>query len=350
MSANQRLVVALPIAGLAILALYQVTISSGARQSERNLPLSDSRYVLGDNIDTYARSMMSGGPPPDGIPSIDKPVFTNPDEADLRPDDLVIGFAHGGEARAYPQKIMVYHEIANDRIGDLNVAITYCPLTATAQAFRRGNTTLGVSGQLLNSNLVMYDRESKSYFSQIAATGLTKQHRGKTLEEMNLIWTTWKRWRSVHPNTRVLSQRTGSLRNYGRDPYGSYNPTGGYYAQAGTIFPVMHQSSRHREKEMVVGARTADRSAYFVMADLKRDRVRTTSNFLAVYDPELDTGYIYITDGKPIKVVPGAAGTYEFEGASYAAGTLPLPAAIPIEAFFFAWNAFYPRSEFPGSR
>lgn len=350
MSANQKFVLAVAIAALAVMGSYQVTISSGASPSERALPLSDSRYVLGDDIDTYVRSMMSGGPPPDGIPSIDKPVFTGADEANLRPDDIVIGFSHGGEARAYPQKILVYHEIANDRVGDLNVAITYCPLTATAQAFKRGNTTLGVSGQLLNSNLVMYDRDTRSYFSQIAATGLTRQHRGKTLEEVNLIWTTWKRWRSVHPSTRVLSERTGALRNYGRDPYGSYNPVGGYYGQAGTIFPVMHPSDRHHEKEMVVGARTADRSAYFVMEDLKRHRVQTTPNFLAVHDPEFDTGYIYVTGGKPVTVVAAAGGKYELEGASYAAGALPLETAIPVEAFFFAWNAFYPRSEFPGSR
>ena len=343
-------VLAVVIAGLVVVGLYQIAISAGARQLERSLPLSDSRYVLGDEIDAYVRSMMSGGPPPDGIPSIDKPAFIGADAAELRLDDLVIGFSHDGQARAYPQKIMVYHEIANDRIGDLNVAITYCPLTATAQAFKRGNTTLGVSGQLLNSNLVMYDRNTKSYFSQIAATGLTRQHRGKTLEEINLIWTTWKRWRSVHPNTLVLSERTGSLRNYDRDPYGSYNPIGGYYAQAGTIFPVMHPSDRHHEKEMVVGARTADHSAYFVIADLKRDRVQATSNFVAVYDPDLDTGYIYVTDGKAVQVLPGTGGQYEFAGASYAAGALPLEPAIPIEAFFFAWNAFYPRSEFPKAR
>lgn len=350
MSANQKFVFAMAIVGFGIVGVYQVTISSGARQSDRTLPLSDSRYVLGDDVDAYARAMMSGGPPPDGIPSIDKPVFVKPDEANLQADDMIIGFSHGGEARAYPQKIMVHHEIANDRVGDLNVAITYCPLTATAQAFRRGNATLGVSGQLLNSNLVMYDRDSKSYFSQIAATGLTRQHRGKTLQEMNLIWTTWKRWRSVHPNTLVLSERTGSLRNYGRDPYGKYNPIGGYYAQPGTIFPVMHPSNRHREKEMVVGARTADRSAYFVMADLKKQRVQATSNFLAVYDADFDTGYIYVTGGKAVQVVPGAAGKFDFEGASYAPGALPLEPAIPVEGFFFAWNAFYPRSEFPRSR
>lgn len=143
-------------------------LGGGARQ----IPLAPRAYLLGDDIDTYASFMMSGGPPPDGIPSIDKPQFVSASRARLDPGDLVIGFHHAGEARAYPQKILVHHEIVNDRVGDLNIAITYCPLTATAQGFERGSTTLGVSGQLLNSNLVMYDRESGTLFPQIAATGV----------------------------------------------------------------------------------------------------------------------------------------------------------------------------------
>jgi hypothetical protein len=95
--------------------------------------------------------MMSGGPPPDGIPAIDEPEFIPASEAELAPEDMVIGFNYGGESRAYPQLIMVHHEIVNDEVGGLSVAITYCPLTATSQGFRRGDTTLGVSGQLLNS-------------------------------------------------------------------------------------------------------------------------------------------------------------------------------------------------------
>lgn len=309
------------------------------------LPFTETPYVLGDEIDKYVDFMMSGGPPPDGIPAIDRPRFVDADDADLDPGDMVIGFHHDGEARAYPHRLVVYHEIVNDEVGGLNVAITYCPLTATAQGFERGDSTLGVSGQLLNSNLVMFDRESGSYFSQIAATGLTGEHRGKTLVEVDVTWTAWERWRAAHPQTRVLSERTGHLRNYSRDPYGSYNPVSGYYARSGTIFALLHDSDLRHEKEMVVGGRTSERSAYFVLADVARDRVQSTENFLAVYDETLGTGYIYATHGQAPQVSARPDGTYEIAGESYPPDALPLEPVIPIEAFFFAWHAFYPDSE-----
>lgn len=309
------------------------------------LPLAETPYVLGDAIDTYVDFMMSGGPPPDGIPAVDRPRFVDVDDAELDAGDMVIGFHHEGEARAYPHDVVVYHEIVNDRVGGLNVAITYCPLTATAQGFERGDTTLGVSGQLLNSNLVMFDRESGSYFSQIAATGLTGEHRGKTLVEVDVVWTTWERWRAAHPDTRVLSERTGHLRNYTRDPYGSYNPVGGYYVRDRTIFPLLHDSGLHHSKEMVVGGRTSERSVYFVLADLARERIQATDSFLAVYDATLGTGHIYAIDGQSPRVSARADGAYEVDGEVYAPDALPLESVIPIEAFFFAWHAFYPDSE-----
>jgi hypothetical protein len=346
---SRRTRIGIPIAAglLALLTLSQMMLGSDDREEHQPLPFAERGYVLADDITAYNSFMMSGGPPPDGIPSIDSPRWVRASEAGLDPGDKVIGFVHDGEARAYPQNIMVYHEIVNDRVGDLNIAITYCPLTATAQGFERGSTTLGVSGQLLNSNLVVFDRESRSFFSQINATGLRGEHTGRTLREVNLIWTTWERWRSKHPDTRVLSDRTGHLRNYSRDPYGSYNPLGGYYRQSGTIFPLMHASDRHHEKEMVVGARTHDRSVYFVMADLARDRVQETDSFLAVYDPELDTGYIYLRDGEAPEVTPRRDGRYSVGGQAYAADALPLEGLVSVEAFHFAWHAFYPASETP---
>jgi len=309
----------------------------------RDLPLAEEDYVLANDIDEYADFMMSGGPPPDGIPSVDEPSFLEADEASLAPDAIVIGFHHNGEARAYPQNILVHHEIVNDAVGGLNVAVTYCPLTATAQGFKRGDTTLGVSGQLLNSNLVMFDRETESYFSQIAATGLTGEHRGRTLDEVNLVWTTWERWRSEYPDTKVLSEDTGHLRNYSNDPYGSYNPIGGYYQQNQVMFPLMHESDTYHAKEMVVGARTSSQSGFFVLDELREDRVQSTSSFLAVYDDDLDTGYIY--PRPTAEVTPRDDGTYEMNGERYEADELPMENLVSVEAFYFAWHAFYPDSE-----
>ncbi len=308
------------------------------------LPLADQPYVVTDDLSAYRRAMMSGGPPPDGIPAIDNPEFLEAADANLDPNDKVIGYYHNGEARAYPQNIMVYHEIVNDRVGGKNVAVTYCPLTATSQGFKRGETTLGVSGQLLNSNLVLFDRETESYFSQINATGLQGTHEGETLDEVNLYWTTWERWQNAHPDTKVLSENTGHVRNYNNDPYGSYNPIGGYYQSNNVMFPLMHESNRHHNKEMVVGARTSDASVYFLLEDLESERVQHTGDFVAVYDERLDTGYIYATaEGANVTALDD--GTYEVDGQSYAAGELPFDQLVAVEAFHFAWYAFYPDSD-----
>ncbi len=325
----------------------QQVASVSETPSSASLPFAETPNYLADEIDAYESFMMSGGPPPDGIPAIDAPRFIDASEADLDPSEIVIGFHHQGEARAYPQLIMVHHEIVNDQVGGLNVAITYCPLTATAQGFKRGDTTLGVSGQLLNSNVVMFDRETESFFSQITATGIRGEHRGRTLDEVNVYWTTWERWLAAFPETQVLSERTGHLRNYSRDPYGSYAPLGGYYQEDRTIFPLMHSSNRHHAKTMVVGGRTESGSAYFVLDELRDEEVQTTESFRGVYDPVLDTGYLYRADHDLGEISPMGDGIYEVDGQAYAAGELPLEKVIPVEAFFFAWHAFYPDSERP---
>lgn len=344
---SARTAVPLVVLLAALAAVAVVQAGAGEPETDRSIPLSDRNYLLGDDLPAYERFMMSGGPPPDGIPSIDRPRFISAAEADLDPGDPVIGFVHEGEARAYPHNIMVLHEIVNDRVAGLNVAITYCPLTATAQGFERGGTTLGVSGQLLNSNLVMFDRETGSLFPQIAATAIRGEHRGRTLREVDLVWTTWERWRVKHPGTRVLSERTGHLRNYSRDPYGSYNPPAGYYRRASTIFPLMHESDRHHPKAMVVGARTAERAAHFLLEELARERVQRTEIFVAVYDPELDTGHIYLRGDSDIEIRPGPRGRYRVGERTVRADALPLEKPVPVEAFHFAWHAFYPGSETP---
>jgi hypothetical protein len=111
------------------------------------------------------------------------------------------------------------------------------------------------------------------------------------------------------------------------------------------MFPLMHSSPLHHQKEMVVGGRTAERSAYFVMSDLARDRILATASFLAVYDPDLDTGYIYVRDGENLDIEPLNDGRYQVRGEAYAPDALPLEQVVSVEAFYFAWNGFYPDAE-----
>lgn len=326
---------------LLVIGIFFTTI--GAMPSYANIPLSHSSYHIPDTLTTYQDAIQDGGPPPDGIPSIDNPKFLPADQVDLEPGEPIIGVKINGTARAYPQSIVVHHEIVNDTVADQPISVTYCPLTATAQGFKRGDTTLGVSGKLLNSNLVMYDRAEETYFSQILATGVKGTRSGESLEEINLVWTTWERWQNKHPKTQVLSENTGYVRNYDNDPYGGYNPKSGYYAGGETMFPLLHESNQYEAKTMVLGARTNQRSVFTTMDRLRDKQVVTSDNFLVVYDPILDTGYVYERPQR--EVVPRENNRYSYGSQTYAPGQLPLKSHVSVEAFFFAWQAFYPDSE-----
>lgn len=311
----------------------------GPPTTDRTLPEAHTTAGLEDNI-------LSGGPGKDGIPSIDDPVF-NPVDAPpsaLDGDDPVFGVELNGDARAYPQSILVWHEVVNDTIGDESVAVTYCPLTGTAQGFFRGSVEFGVSGQLLNSNLVMYDRATDGYWSQVLARGVTGPHEGEYLEEFPVTWTTWDRWRSTHRDTMVLTEETGFARDYGRDPYGSYNPTDGYYADENTLFPPLTTDDSLHPKAVVIGARTEDGAVAVPKEELReRDVVEGSVGsvpYVSVYDADLDTGYVY-RNPDPVEVsVRG--GDIVVDGESYAPDALPLDRRLGFDAMWFAWYGFYP--------
>lgn len=145
-----------------------------------------------DRLRGHARS---GGPPKDGIPSVDDPEFIAPGDTDfLEPGDPVFGVAREGVAKAYPQKILVHHEIVNDDLAGTPVAVTYCPLTGTVLGFERADTTFVVSSRLINNNLVMYDRATETWWPQILATSIPGAWNDdpavRSPREFRLIWTT----------------------------------------------------------------------------------------------------------------------------------------------------------------
>ncbi|HZA57204.1 MAG TPA: DUF3179 domain-containing protein [Candidatus Udaeobacter sp.] len=192
------------------------------------------------SLDDFTRNIQSGGPPKDGIPPIDKPKYVPAAEAEkfLKPNDIVFGLDYQRLAKAYPQKILVWHEIVNDEIKGEKIAITYCPLTGSSVAFRGRSRdgamlTFGTSGKLVNSNLLMYDRQTDRQWPQILGMAIDGKNKGTLLEEIPLAWTHWSRWRQRHPDTVVLSTDTGYFRSYGTDPYGSYDKSGTYYDSGG---------------------------------------------------------------------------------------------------------------------
>lgn len=198
--------------------------------------------------------ILGGGPPKDGIPAISRPGFLPAKNAAyLGPNDRVIGVSIGTEARAYPLKILNYHEIVNDRVGEVPIAVTYCPLCDSAAVFDRrtplGEREFGVSGLLYNSNVLMYDRanDAESLWSQIRAKGVSGPGAQVELSSLPLELTSWSDWTRRYPESQVLSTETGHSRDYGRSPYG------GYFQTPQLMFPAKPSSDRLPAKERVLG-------------------------------------------------------------------------------------------------
>ncbi len=221
-----------------------------------NQPVQSIEYEIfvvdGVKHIVHPDKIRSGGPPPDGIPSIDDPKFTEAEnENHVSDSDIVIGLEINGEAKAYPLSILVWHEIVNDDVGGTPVAVTYCPLCFTNQVFERvieGQAVeFGTSGKLYNSNLVMYDRLTGTYWSQGLGLAIRGELTGQSLKIIPFDVITWGDWKKLHPDTVVLTTNTGHIRAYGVDPYGDY------YTDPRIIFPVEHKNDTFHPKEIVLG-------------------------------------------------------------------------------------------------
>ena len=177
--------------------------------------------------------LRSGGPPPDGIPPIDTPKFVRAAEVtDLADQEPVLALEIDGEARAYPVRIMTWHEIVNDTVGGVPVSVTYCPLCNSAVAYDRrlddGRIVdFGTSGLLWNSALVMYDRQTETLWSHFTGSGMIGELTGVELDDFPLSTVGWGTWRDANPDGLVLSEDTGFSRDYGRNPYPGYDDVDG---------------------------------------------------------------------------------------------------------------------------
>lgn len=295
--------------------------------------------------DELRESARSGGPPKDGIPAIEEPSFVTADAAEhLDDDNIVFGLERNGVAKAYPRKILVHHEICNDEIGGHPISVTYCPLTGTAMGFERGGTTFGVSGRLINNNLVMYDRETEAWWPQIPATSIpgpwNEEPGTNSLQEFRVIWTTWKLWRAYRTDTTVLSEETGFIRSYGRDPYGSY------YSNKSTLFPRLNPDDSFHTKRTFIGVRTTEGASAFLKDSLREKGSMSGTlggeELIAVYDTRLDTAYVYRNPDRATVTVDGDQVTVA--SSSYEPDSLPLERLYAFDAMWFAWIGFYPES------
>ncbi|MEW6044764.1 MAG: DUF3179 domain-containing protein [Thermoproteota archaeon] len=301
----------------------------------------------------------SGGPPKDGIPSIDNPKFVKAQDAQfLSDDELVIGLSMRGETKAYPLIILVWHEIVNDRLGDLPVAVTYCPLCFTTQVFERTidgkETEFGTSGKLYNSNLVMYDRNTDSMWSQALGKAIVGKLTGFELKRIPFDLSRWSDWKKLHPDTLVLSADTGFSRPYGSDPYGDY------YTDSRIIFPVKNADDRMHPKEIIVGFENENSYKAYKLSDIESQKivndvingqnlvlVSIAPFNVRVYEGLVDGQVLEFTlEGQRMKDVQTSS-EWNLDGLAVS-GSLQGKqlSRLPLSpGFWFEWVAFHPETE-----
>ncbi|MBT4220467.1 MAG: DUF3179 domain-containing protein [Rhodospirillaceae bacterium] len=172
--------------------------------------------------------VFSGGPPKDGIPSIDSPKFTSLAESrGLSDSEPVVGLVINGDARAYPLRVLMWHEIVNDTVGGVPVTVTYCPLCNSSIVFERrlnGRTLdFGTTGKLRNSDLIMYDRQTESWWQQFLGEAIVGEMTGKNLVMIPSRLESLALFKQRAPTGKVLVPTNPSKRSYGTNPYAGYD-------------------------------------------------------------------------------------------------------------------------------
>ncbi len=316
------------------------------------------------DLDCIANNLASGGPPRDGIPSIDNPQFVSGSEAEsnrwISGDSIVDAVETKAGGKAYPRSITVWHEIVNDKIDTIPASLTYCPLTGSS-IFYKGKApdgswlTFGTTGLLYNSNLVMYDRQSNSMYPQILGIGISGPNKELELDRIPVTTTSWKNWKQTHPDSQVLSRRTGiySAGRYDIGPYGNYDSSGDIF------FPVAHQSSRFFPKKLVVGSRIERESVAMLKDEFRSSVVAnfTLSNksLVALYDSATDYVRLFQRDinNKSIPSFSYSNGQITDSNSGTVWNPLGLGTSGPLagtqlqqvsalQVMWFGWYAFHP--------
>ncbi len=286
------------------------------------LASTDNGFDL-SNSSIPKQLILPGGPARDGIPSIDSPKFEEVEQVRwLNNHDQVLGISIAGENRAYPIAILNWHEIVNDRIGDQAFVISYCPLCGTGMAFSsevKGQVLeFGVSGLLYNSDVLLYDRETESLWSQLKQRSVSGELVGTELEHLPMTQMTWGDWKARYSRGLVLSRDTGFARDYSRSPYGNYNQSLTLY------FPVEFLSKRYHPKERVLGIQVAGKSRAYPFSELAK-------NSSGVFSEQFNGQTLtikYNADTRTGEILDSETGKL----------------LSSVNAFWFAWFTFHPET------
>lgn len=227
--------------------------------------------------------IVSGGPPKDGIPAIDEPSYWSVDEADevLTAREPVIVVDLEKHTRIYPLQILMWHEIVNDTLGERPITVTFCPLCNTGIVFSgsfEGDVfDFGTTGRLRRSNLIMYDRQTESWWQQATGAALAGIHAGKSLDMVPSLTFSWSDAKERYPGATVLSTQTGHSRPYGSNPYQRYdNPGNEPFLYKGPNLPSVPDEFSPVERAIVV--KTADTEHIIPYSELRENPVRNIAS------------------------------------------------------------------------
>ncbi len=310
-----------------------------------------------------------GGVRVDGIPPLDHPKVVPAAEAGyLKDAHVVFGLSVNGETRAYPKRILAWHELARDRLGGVELAIVYCTLCGTVLPYESAAggraRTFGTSGLLYRSNKLLYDEESHSLWSTLEGRPVIGSLAGSGLELVArpVVTTTWKEWRTAHPDTTVLSLETGHQRDYGEGV--AYRD---YFASDRLMFAVPGRDDRLRNKAEVLGVRLrplgsppgTPRQALALSADFLRKHplhhLEFAGHRLLVVTSAGGANRVYSVGDLRFARASGPDRLEDSQGRLWktgetslaldGGGASPLPRVAAARAFWFGWHAQFPETE-----
>lgn len=286
----------------------------GCAQSMKGFDLSNALIPVAEIKD--------GGPSKDGIPSIDNPDFKKASNIQLDEQTRVLGVKVNGVAKAYPVPIMNYHEIVNDTFSGQPVVVTYCPLCGSGVAFDAmidgEGRSFGVSGLLYNSDVLLYDRQTETLWSQIMMQGVAGPLAGEKLQMVPTMNTSWGEWKKRYPDTWVLTENTGYQRDYSRDPYPGYGQSADVY------FDLENEDDRFHPKETVIGIEINGEFKAYPFSELEKAKNETIKDQF---------------QGQELLI------NYQ-QGSQSATISNSRNEELPtLTTFWFAWYAFHPETE-----
>ncbi len=365
----------IPIQRVALdnVALCEALVASTPTACKRSDPdishgPNDPPITRGAIVDRF--ELIDAGPGPDGIPPLESPQFTqNLDLTNLDPAELVAGVKVGDDIRAYPHNILNWHEVVNDQFtmdgAPGRATLSYCPLTGSAMLWKSfmepGNETFGTSGVLYNSNLIMYDRATESYWSQMLEQAILGSEVTRIPDRLQVVETTWGTWQAMYPETLLLTEETGFSRDYDAYPYGTFREDNSL------LFPVNNANdARLHRKERVLGINVGPNSKVYPIkffsnnVEVINDTVGNMQvvaagssglNFGVVFNRALEDCTVLefeaVQDNLPVVMRDNEGNEWDVFGTAVSGARTGqrLQKTNSYIAYWYAWTAFFENSQ-----